>query len=89
MKNLIENAFGDLVERTDYGNHKNQLHLFNNYRVNTRFNSGKWRTRIMKNLIIFMLLLVIYIMNHMDVTPDEFLHLATKTLPNYLKYKLV
>ena len=30
MKNLIENAFGDLVERTDYGNHKNQLNLFNN-----------------------------------------------------------
>ena len=25
MKNLIENAFGDLVERTDYGNHKAQL----------------------------------------------------------------
>jgi hypothetical protein len=30
MKNMVENAFGDLVERTDYGNHKNQLHLFNN-----------------------------------------------------------
>tara|TARA_R110000822_G_scaffold207179_1_gene343326 strand:- start:1956 stop:2141 length:186 start_codon:yes stop_codon:yes gene_type:complete len=30
MKNLVINAFGDLVERTDYGNHKNQLHLFNN-----------------------------------------------------------
>ena len=30
MKNMIENAFGDVVERTDYGNHKNQLHLFNN-----------------------------------------------------------
>ena len=30
MKNLVENAFGDIVERTDYGNHKNQLHLFNN-----------------------------------------------------------
>ena len=30
MKNLIVNAFGDLVERTDYGNHKNQLNLFDN-----------------------------------------------------------
>jgi|TARA_B100001094_G_scaffold326835_1_gene383754 hypothetical protein len=27
MKNLTINAFGDLVERTDYGNHKNQLNL--------------------------------------------------------------
>ena len=24
-KNLVENAFGDIVERTDYGNHKNQI----------------------------------------------------------------
>ena len=30
MKNLVENAFGDIVERTDYGNHKNQLNLFDN-----------------------------------------------------------
>jgi len=30
MKNLVENAFGDLVERTDYGNHGNQLNLFDN-----------------------------------------------------------
>ena len=30
MKNLVVNAFGDLVERTDYGNHKNQLNLFDN-----------------------------------------------------------
>jgi len=30
MKNLVENAFGDIVERTDYGNHKNQLNLFHN-----------------------------------------------------------
>jgi hypothetical protein len=30
MKNLMINAFGDLVERTDYGNHKNQLNLFDN-----------------------------------------------------------
>jgi hypothetical protein len=30
MKNMVENAFGDMVERTDYGNHKNQLNLFNN-----------------------------------------------------------
>ena len=30
MKNMVENAFGDLVERTDYGNHKNQLNLFDN-----------------------------------------------------------
>jgi hypothetical protein len=43
----------------------------------------------MKNFIIFILILIIYIMNHMNITPDEFLHLATKTLPNYLKYKLV
>jgi len=43
----------------------------------------------MNNLIIFILLLIIYVMNSMDITPDEFLHLATKTLPNYLKYKLV
>ena len=27
-KNLVINAFGDLVERTDYGYHKNQLNLF-------------------------------------------------------------
>ena len=30
MKNLVINAFGDLVERTDYGNHKSQLNLFDN-----------------------------------------------------------
>ena len=30
MKNLVINAFGDLVERTDYGNHRNQLNLFDN-----------------------------------------------------------
>jgi hypothetical protein len=30
MKNMVENAFGDIVERTDYGNHKNQLNLFDN-----------------------------------------------------------
>ena len=29
-KNLVINAFGDLIERTDYGNHKNQLNLFDN-----------------------------------------------------------
>tara|TARA_R100000900_G_scaffold14874_1_gene13180 strand:+ start:165 stop:338 length:174 start_codon:yes stop_codon:yes gene_type:complete len=27
MKNLVENAFGDIVERTDYGNHKNQISI--------------------------------------------------------------
>ena len=27
-KNLVVNAFGDVVERTDYGNHRNQLNLF-------------------------------------------------------------
>ena len=27
MKNLVINAFGDVVERTDYGNHKNQLSI--------------------------------------------------------------
>ena len=30
MKNLVINPFGDLVERTDYGTHKNQLNLFDN-----------------------------------------------------------
>jgi len=25
MKNLVENPFGDIVERTDYGNHRNQI----------------------------------------------------------------
>ncbi len=32
MKNMIRNPFGDLVERGlyDYGNHKNQLNLFDN-----------------------------------------------------------
>ena len=30
MKNLVENPFGDIVERTDYGNHRNQLNLFDN-----------------------------------------------------------
>ena len=25
MKNLMINAFGDVVERTDYGNHKNLI----------------------------------------------------------------
>jgi len=25
MKNLVENAFGDIVERTDYGNHFYQI----------------------------------------------------------------
>ena len=32
MKNLIENAFGDVVERGlyDYGTHQNQLNLFDN-----------------------------------------------------------
>ena len=29
-KNLVENAFGDIVERTHYGTHKNQLNLFDN-----------------------------------------------------------
>ena len=29
-KNLVENPFGDIVERTDYGTHKNQLNLFDN-----------------------------------------------------------
>lgn len=27
MKNIVENAFGDMVERTDYGNHKNQISI--------------------------------------------------------------
>ena len=26
----VVNAFGDVVERTDYGNHRNQLNLFDN-----------------------------------------------------------
>ena len=29
-RNLVVNAFGDVVERTDYGTHKNQLNLFDN-----------------------------------------------------------
>ena len=29
-KNLVVNDFGDVVERTDYGNHRNQLNLFDN-----------------------------------------------------------
>ena len=29
-RNLVVNAFGDTVERTDYGTHKNQLNLFDN-----------------------------------------------------------
>ena len=35
MKNLVENAFGDIVERTDYGTHKNQLTLFDK-EINTK-----------------------------------------------------
>tara|TARA_B100000900_G_C20371841_1_gene630747 strand:- start:66 stop:203 length:138 start_codon:yes stop_codon:yes gene_type:complete len=26
-KNLVVNAFGDVVERTDYGTHKNQIKI--------------------------------------------------------------
>ena len=33
-KNLVVNAFGDTVERTDYGTHKNQLNLFDNLNDN-------------------------------------------------------
>ena len=29
-RHLVVNAFGDTVERTDYGTHKNQLNLFDN-----------------------------------------------------------
>ncbi len=42
----------------------------------------------MKNFIIIFLVLVIWVMGEMDITPDEFLSLVRHTLPNYLKYKI-
>jgi hypothetical protein len=43
----------------------------------------------MKNFIITFLVLVIWVMGEMDITPDELLTLVRHTLPNYIKYKLV
>ena len=40
MKNLVVNAFGDVVERTDYGTHKNQLTLFDK-EINAKINAKK------------------------------------------------
>ena len=42
----------------------------------------------MKNFIIIFLVLVIWVMGEMDITPGEFLSLVQHTLPNYLKYKI-
>jgi hypothetical protein len=42
----------------------------------------------MKNFIIIFLVLVIWVMGEMDITPNEALHLARHTLPNYINYKL-
>ena len=42
----------------------------------------------MKNLTIIILVLVIWTMGEMDITPNEALHLVQHTLPNFIKYKL-
>lgn len=42
----------------------------------------------MKNLVILFLVLVIWAMGEMDITPNELHSLVKHTLPNYLKYKL-
>ena len=42
----------------------------------------------MKNLTIIILVLVIWVMGEMDITPNEALHLVQHTLPNFIKYKL-
>ena len=42
----------------------------------------------MKNLVILFLVLVIWVMGEMDITPNEALHLVQHTLPNFIKYKL-
>ena len=41
-----------------------------------------------RDFIIGGLITIIGIMTIMDVTPNEFYFLVSKTLPNYLKYKL-
>jgi len=43
----------------------------------------------MKNLVIVFLVLVIWVMGEMDITPGEALYLIQNTLPNYIKYKLI
>jgi len=42
-----------------------------------------------RDFIICGLITIIGIMTTMDVTPNEFFHLVSKTLPNYLKFKLI
>ena len=42
----------------------------------------------MKNITIIILVLVIWVMGRMDITPNEALHLVQHTLPNFIKYKL-
>ena len=43
----------------------------------------------MKNFTIIFLVLIIWVMGEMDITPNEALHLVQHTLPNYIKYKLI
>ena len=45
MKNLMINAFGDVVERTDYGNHKNQLNLFDNLKPKQISEAEYWEMK--------------------------------------------
>mgnify|MGYP000049722612 FL=1 len=42
-----------------------------------------------KDFLICGLITIIGIMTTMDVTPNEFFYLVSKTLPNYLKYKIL
>ena len=42
-----------------------------------------------RDFIIGGLITIIGVMTIMDVTPNEFYFLVSKTLPNYLKYKLI
>ena len=42
-----------------------------------------------KDFLICGLITIIGIMTTMDVTPGEFYYLVSKTLPNYLKYKIL
>jgi len=42
-----------------------------------------------RDFIICGLITIIGIMTTMDVTPNEFFYLVSKTLPNYLKFKLI
>ena len=41
-----------------------------------------------KDLLIGLLVLVILVMWEMNITPQEFAHLVTNTLPNYIVYKM-